>query len=51
MNNRFELDQNEKGEWFLFDNRDCYCVAGPFDNEILAQTEKDRVIKMQGNKQ
>lgn len=28
---RFEADCNEKGDWFVFDNEACYCVAGPFD--------------------
>lgn len=35
---RFQADQNKNGEWFVFDNEDCYCVAGPM-------TEHDAIQK------
>ena len=26
---RFVAEQNRQGEWMVYDNQDCYCVAGP----------------------
>ena len=34
LEDRFEVDiDGDSCEWFLFDNEDCYCVAGPFKDE------------------
>ena len=35
---RFKADQDENGEWFVFDNEDCYCVAGPMSEHNAIQT-------------
>ena len=26
---RFFIDQDDKGNWFVFDKKDCCCIAGP----------------------
>ena len=26
---RFFIDQDDNGKWFVFDNEDCFCIAGP----------------------
>jgi hypothetical protein len=30
---RYEADCNSSGEWFVFDNEDMYCMAGPLEEE------------------
>ena len=35
---RFKADQDKNGEWFVFDNEDCYCVAGPMPEHDAIQT-------------
>tara|TARA_R110000744_G_scaffold57010_3_gene120037 strand:- start:2703 stop:2867 length:165 start_codon:yes stop_codon:yes gene_type:complete len=47
VDERFQADQSKSGEWFVFDNEDCYCVAGPMSehNAIKAVINlKDKEI-------
>lgn len=30
---KYEVGCNSSGEWFVFDNEDCYCVCGPMGEE------------------
>lgn len=39
---KYEIDCNDKGEWFVFDNEAMYCCAGPF-SEDDAISEKARL--------
>jgi hypothetical protein len=35
---KFTADQDKSGEWFVFDNEACYCVAGPMSEHNAIQT-------------
>jgi len=42
---RFEADCNEKGEWFVFDNEVCYCMAGPMSEEAACDLAAEHNAK------
>ena len=47
-NPKYELYQDDKGEWYIMDNEDCYCAAGPFVDGFTASLEKIRLENLNG---
>ena len=45
-NLRYEADHDKNGEWFVFDNEACYCMAGPLkeDEAISLQIKLNKEL-------
>ena len=33
MKDRYEIDSDDMGEWYVYDEEDCFCCAGPMTEE------------------
>jgi hypothetical protein len=46
FNLRYEADHDKNGEWFVFDNEACYCMAGPLkeDEAISLQIKLNKEL-------
>ncbi len=44
---RFEADCNPSGEWFVFDNEACYCMAGPMSEEAACDLAAENNAKQE----
>lgn len=42
----YVIDQEDDGKWYIFDNENCYCATGPFDNEFIATEEKSKLEEL-----